>query len=94
MDKWVYRFFGETAAYRHIHRVYLLIVHKLIYPATPLGYSSLMAVLLFVGGMIMMMLGMVGEYIGRIYVSLNNAPQYVIRRTVNIGENKDDKDNG
>lgn len=71
-----------------------IIVHKLINPATPLGYSSLMAVLLFVGGMIMMMLGMIGEYVGRIYVSLNNAPQYVIRHTVNIGENKDDKDNG
>lgn len=44
-----------------------------------LGYSSLMAVLLFIGGIIMLLLGIIGEYIGRSYISLNNAPQYVIK---------------
>lgn len=44
------------------------------------GYSSLMSVLLFVGGMLMMMIGMLGEYIGRIYICLNQSPQYVIRK--------------
>jgi len=34
---------------------------------------------LFLGGVIMIMLGLLGEYIGRIYISLNNSPQYVIR---------------
>jgi undecaprenyl-phosphate 4-deoxy-4-formamido-L-arabinose transferase len=29
--------------------------------------------------MIMFMLGLIGEYIGRIYISLNNSPQFVIR---------------
>ena len=29
----------------------------------------------------MLMLGLVGEYIGRMYVSMNNSPQYVIRQT-------------
>ncbi len=38
-----------------------------------------MAVLLIVGGIIMLMLGMLGEYIGRIYMSINNLPQYVVR---------------
>ena len=32
----------------------------------------------------MLMLGMIGEYIGRIYISLNNSPQYVIRDEVNF----------
>ena len=32
----------------------------------------------------MMMLGMIGEYIGRIYISINNSPQYVIKDTINI----------
>lgn len=48
------------------------------------GYSSLMAVILFIGGMLMIMLGICGEYIGRIYISLNSSPQYVIRDTYNI----------
>ena len=69
-----------------VYGVYI-IIHKLIYPATPLGYSSLMAVFLFIGGMIMIMLGVIGEYVGRIYISLNEAPQYVIRRKVSQTRN-------
>lgn len=57
------------------------VIHKLLNPSTPAGYSSLMAVILFIGGMIMLMLGLIGEYIGRIYISINNSPQYVIRET-------------
>lgn len=54
-------------------------VRRLIDPNVVVGFSSLMCVILFVGGMLMIMLGLVGEYIGRIYISLNNSPQYVIR---------------
>ena len=61
-----------------------IIVIKLISPHVPLGYSSLMAAILFIGGIIMFLLGMQGEYIGRIYVNLNKYPQYVIRETINI----------
>jgi glycosyltransferase involved in cell wall biosynthesis len=62
------------------------IIHKILYPTVPAGYSSLMAVLLFLGGMLMLMLGMIGEYIGRIYICLNKSPQYVIREAVNVNE--------
>ena len=57
------------------------IVKKFINPIAPMGWSSTMAAIMFIGGMMMLMLGMVGEYIGRIYISLNDAPQYVIRET-------------
>ena len=43
----------------------------------------MMAAIMFIGGMIMLMLGIIGEYIGRIYISINNAPQYVIREKIN-----------
>lgn len=55
------------------------------------GYSSLMSVILFVGGIMMMMIGMMGEYIGRIYICINQSPQYVIRNTYNI-DSKNNKD--
>lgn len=71
-----------TAVAGFIYGLYI-IINKLVHPMTPLGYSSTMAVLLFLGGMIMLMLGLIGEYIGRIYISINNAPQYVIRKSVN-----------
>ena len=59
------------------------IVKRLVNPAVPMGFSALMAALVFFGGMIMIMLGMIGEYIGRIYISMNNSPQYVIRERMN-----------
>ena len=79
------------AALGFIYGIYI-IIHKLIVHTTVLqGYSSLMAVMLFIGGIIMMMLGMIGEYIGRIYISINNSPQYVIKEKVNI-KDKGEKD--
>ena len=58
------------------------IVNKLaIHPDAPIGYSSLMAAILFIGGMIMLILGLIGEYIGRIYICINSSPQYVISKT-------------
>ncbi len=62
------------------------IIHKFLVPTVAVGYSSLMATLLFLGGMIMFLLGLIGEYIGRIYISLNNSPQYVVRETLNVEE--------
>ncbi len=60
------------------------IIKKLVNPDVPMGFSSTMSAIVFFGGMIMVMLGMIGEYIGRIYISLNNSPQYVIRERLNI----------
>jgi glycosyltransferase involved in cell wall biosynthesis len=57
-----------------------IIVRKLLYgDAIDAGWSSLMCVLLIIGGMLLASLGLMGEYIGRIYISLNQAPQYVVR---------------
>lgn len=63
----------------------IIIVRKLLNPAEILaGYSSMMAVMLFLVGIILLFLGLLGEYIGRIYICLNNAPQYVIKDAVNV----------
>lgn len=58
------------------------IIKKLVNPAVPLGFSSMMSAIVFIGGMLMLMIGLVGEYIGRIYISINNSPQYVIREEI------------
>lgn len=60
------------------------IILKILNPMRQLGYSSLMCVILFTGGIIMVMLGLIGEYIGRIYISINNSPQYVIKEKINF----------
>lgn len=74
----------------------LAVVAKKLFvtPDMPLGYSSLICTLLFVGGMLMLMLGLVGEYIGRIYISINRAPQYVVARTCGGREMGREKEEG
>lgn len=47
-----------------------------------LGFSGLMSALLFLGGLNLIMLGLIGEYIGRIYISMNKSPQFIVREIV------------
>lgn len=61
----------------------VIVVRKLIQPEMSAGYASMMATTLFLGGVILLSLGLLGEYIGRIYICLNKSPQYVIRRKIN-----------
>lgn len=65
-----------------------IIVNKILNPQVATGWSSVMAALLIIGGIILFMLGMIGEYVGRIYISINNSPQYVIREKYNIEDDK------
>lgn len=65
------------------------VIKRLIIPDIPIGFSALMSVMVFIGGMIMIMLGLIGEYVGRIYLSLNNAPQYVIKETISHNASED-----
>ena len=65
------------------------VIKWFINPDVPMGFSSTMSAIVFFGGMIMLMLGLIGEYVGRIYISLNNSPQYVIRETINLEKEKD-----
>lgn len=58
------------------------IIKKFLIPNVVVGFSALMAAIVFFCGLILLMLGIIGEYLGRIYISLNNSPQYVIRECV------------
>ncbi len=70
-----------------------IVIRKMIKPETLLGYSSTMAALLFIGGMLMLMIGIVGEYIGRIYISINRSPQFVVRKTSFLTREAEDQHN-
>ncbi len=65
------------------------VINKFLNPEVPIGWSSTTALLSVLGGIILIVLGMVGEYVGRIYISINNSPQYVIRETYNFDKEKD-----
>ena len=79
-----------SAGVGFIYGIYT-IIKRFLNPAVPMGFSALMAALVFFGGMIMIMLGLIGEYIGRIYISMNNSPQYVIREMINADKGEADE---
>ncbi|MCI9149559.1 MAG: glycosyltransferase family 2 protein [Lachnospiraceae bacterium] len=60
------------------------VVRQVIWGEPVEGWSSLIVAILVIGGLILMMLGLLGEYIGRMNINLNNTPQYIIR-TVDPG---------
>jgi len=47
------------------------------------GWTTLVVLILFFGGLIVMLLGLIGEYIGRIFLTLSNKPQYLIKKIIN-----------
>jgi undecaprenyl-phosphate 4-deoxy-4-formamido-L-arabinose transferase len=56
------------------------IAEALILPATPSGWASTMVVILLVGGVQSMILGVLGEYVGRTFLSANGKPQGIVRQ--------------
>ena len=61
-------------------------IHKILNPSVIVGWSSLMACVFFVAGIILMALGILGEYIGRIIMGINEEPQFVVREGYNTQE--------
>lgn len=47
----------------------------------PYGWSSQTSIILVIGGLILINMGLMGEYIGRIYICINNSPQFVVKET-------------
>lgn len=80
-------FSGVTVAFIGFVYAVWTIIKRFVNSAAPVGWSSTIAILLMLGGMILFVLGMIGEYIGRIYICLNNSPQYVVRELINSGIN-------
>ena len=73
-----------------LYGIYTIIKKIFIYPpGLVTGFSALMAMIVFIGGMLMLMVGLTGEYVGRTYISMNNSPQYVIREIT--GAESDEK---
>lgn len=53
------------------------------------GWSSLTVLISVIGGATLISLGMLGEYVGKIYEQGKNRPLYVVSQTVNVGSNTD-----
>lgn len=62
----------------------ILIIRKFIYPGIPVGWTSIAAIILFLGGLQLVSIGLVGEYVGRMFLTINKKPNSVIKEKINL----------
>jgi glycosyltransferase involved in cell wall biosynthesis len=62
-----------------------IVLYTILHGTGVPGYASLLVVVLFLGSIQLMSIGLLGEYIGRIYLETKQRPTYVIRKTYGAG---------
>jgi hypothetical protein len=69
------------AALSFIFGVYV-IIRTLVYGVDTPGYASLIAVVSFLGGIQLVSLGVLGEYLARVYSEVKDRPVYLVRQKI------------
>ena len=85
-------FFGVLFSAAGFIGALVVLVRKLIYPNVAVGWSSLMCAMLVFFGIVFLMLGIIGEYIGKLILNINKTPQFVVRDTINAEQNSAGKE--
>lgn len=60
----------------------VIVIQHFVLPDREAGFASIISLIALFGGIVMIMLGLIGEYLGRIYICMNASPQYVIRERI------------
>ncbi len=63
-----------------------LIVQKVVFGVDVQGWTSVMVAIFFMGGVQLVLMGVVGEYIGRIYIEVQGRPIYLIAQKIGFGK--------
>ena len=71
---------GNIFAVAGLIGIIAVIIRKIVRPVTAIGWPSMMVSIFFFSGLILMFMGLIGEYIGRIFLGMCNNPQYVVRQ--------------
>ena len=73
--------------------IYLIItiIQKIFFKINVAGYASLLGVMLLIGGIQLLFLGIIGEYIARIYIEVKDRPIYIAKEIITNDKNKKEK---
>ncbi|MBN3863341.1 glycosyltransferase family 2 protein [Pseudomonas frederiksbergensis] len=72
---------GGISIFAVLYAVYM-VLDKILFGNSVPGYPSLMTAILFLGGVQLIGIGILGEYVGRIYIEAKHRPRYVIKDVV------------
>ena len=64
----------------------ITVLRKLLDPSIAAGWASIISIMLLFFGLVLLVLGIIGEYLGDMVLSVNSSPQYIVRETVNLDE--------
>ena len=78
----VWSYMGGAVALVALAYALYLIARTILYGIDVAGYASLMTAVLFMGGIQLLSLGVLGEYVGRILVEAKHRPIYVVRERI------------
>lgn len=59
--------------------IIFVIIRKLLYGGSAFGWASLVCIFLFIGGIQLLCLGIVGKYIGKIFMEVKKRPVYILK---------------
>ena len=71
-------YLGFALAALSMAMIIFIVAQKIMNPELASGWTSLIATILFIGGIQTLCIGMIGEYLGRTYLKLNGKPQFTI----------------
>ena len=77
----IWSYFGAVVSVLAFAYAAFLIVRTLLYGSDVPGYASLMVVVLFLGGINLLTLGIMGEYLGRAYMEIKQRPLYLVKES-------------
>lgn len=77
----IWSYVGVTISFISLLYALYLVIRTLILGVDVPGYASLMVAILFLGGVQLITLGVLGEYLGRVYEEVKGRPLYFVRET-------------
>ena len=80
----VWSYLGALIALSGMLFALWIVVRTVLYGVDVRGYPSLMVAILFFGGLQLLSLGILGEYVGRVLIEVKHRPIYVIRQRIGI----------
>jgi glycosyltransferase involved in cell wall biosynthesis len=82
----IWSYIGLVIAFLTLLYAVYVVVKTILFGSDVAGYPSLMVAILFFGGLQLISLGVLGEYIGRILIETKRRPLYVVRKKIGLAE--------